>query len=141
MDDWTFPNRLLLIVLCGILLIGCDRGPKIVPVSGTVTYKGKALEFGSVMFQPAQGQPAKGSIQADGTFVMSTFREGDGATVGRNRVRISCYESQAPKVVSEGEQSLGKLLIPSKYTIYDQSGLVVDIKESDNEPIVFELTD
>ena len=81
-----------LIVLAAIA--GCERGPNTVPVSGKVSYNGTPLEFGSVMFQPPSGQPALGEIQSDGTFSLSTYRPGDGAVVGRHKVRIACYESQ-----------------------------------------------
>jgi hypothetical protein len=33
-----------------------------VPVTGTVHYNGRPLEFGSVTFQPRSGQPARGVI-------------------------------------------------------------------------------
>jgi hypothetical protein len=130
--------------LCAALavLAGCDRGPTLVPVTGKVLYKGKPLEFGSVMFQPSSGQPAVGEIHADGTFTLSTFGPNDGAVVGSHKVRIACYESQNPSAVKgPGEQSLGKLLIPMKYTLFDQSGLTAEVREDRTEPFVFELSD
>jgi len=124
------------------VLSGCNRGPMLVPVSGTVLYNGKPLEFGSVMFQPRSGQPAVGEIQPDGTFRLSTFALDDGAVVGIHKVRIACYESQRPGTVKgPGEQSLGKLLIPLKYTFFDQSGLTAEVREDRTEPYVFELRD
>lgn len=124
-----------------LLVAGCDRGPTMVPVAGKVLYNGKPLEFGSVTFQPPSGQPALGEIESDGTFVLSTYRLHDGAVIGQHKVRIACYESQrkdAPQV--PGEQTLGKLLIPSKYTFFDQSGFTAEVREAGNEPFVFELT-
>ena len=118
------------------------EGPTLVPVQGTVLYKGQPLAFGSVIFQPPSGQPAIGEIRPDGTFTLSTFRPNDGAVVGIHKVRIACYESQRPGAVKgPGEQSLGKLLIPMKYTLFDQSGLTADLRQEQNEPIVFELVD
>lgn len=129
--------------LCLVAVVpGCDSGPKVVPVSGKVLYHGKPLQFGTVMFQPPTGQPAIGEIRPDGTFSLSTFRPNDGAVVGKHKVRIACYESQrggGPK--GPGEQSLGKLLIPQRYTLFDQSGLTAEVREDSNEPFVFELTD
>jgi len=111
-----------------------------VPVSGKVTYNGQPLKFGSVTFQPRSGQPARGEIQNDGTFTLSTNKEGDGAAVGMHQVRIACYESQrAAKPAGGGEQSLGKLLIPVHYTLFDQSKLTAEVKPDGNEPFVFEL--
>jgi len=125
-----------------VVLAGCDRGPQMVPVTGQVLYKGKPLEFGSVMFQPPSGQPATGDIQPDGTFSLSTYRPGDGAVVGSHKVRIACYQSQSPTAVKgPGEQSLGRLLIPMKYTLFDQSRLTAEVREDRTEPFIFELSD
>lgn len=137
----TRPGFRVLGWLAMILLVGCNRGPLVVPVTGKVLYNGTPLEFGSVTFQPRSGQPAQGKIQGDGTFTLSTFEPNDGAVVGPHKVRIACYESQRPTAVKgPGEQSLGKLLIPEKYTLFDQSGLTADVRAEQNGPFVFELT-
>lgn len=133
------PVAALLVLL--VSTWGCDRGPTMAPVTGKVLYNGKPLEFGSVAFQPTQGQPAEADIQPDGTFVLSTYRLHDGAVVGLHKVRVACYESQKPNAKqAAGEQKLGRLLIPVKYTLFDQSGLTAEVRESGNEPIVLELT-
>jgi hypothetical protein len=120
---------------------GCNTGPEVVPVTGRVMYNNKPLEFGSVTFQPRSGQPARGEIQSDGTFGLSTFAPNDGAVVGTHKVRIACYESQRPSAAKPiGEQSLGKLLIPQKYTLFDQSGLVAEVQANQANSFVFELT-
>lgn len=111
-----------------------------VPVTGKVIYNGKPLEFGTVTFQPSHGQPARGDIQPDGTFTLSTYRLNDGAVLGKHKVRVACYESQRPGTVkAPGETSLGKLLIPSKYTSFEQSGFSAEIHDGENPPLVFEL--
>ena len=140
----TTADRRPYLVTFGLLLLsllgGCQRGPKIVPVRGTVTYQGKPLRTGSVIFQPAMGQPASGIIQSDGTFVLSTRKEGDGATVGPHKVKITCYESR-PQVPG-GEPMLGKLLIPDRYIYFDRSGLTAEVVAgNDNNNFTFELTD
>ena len=133
-------RALLLVAL--LFACGCDQGPVVVPITGKVTYNGKPLEFGSVTFQPSKGQPARGEIQPDGTFTLSSYAPGDGAVIGTHKVRIACYSSQRktdqPVV---GEQSLGKLLIPRKYTLFDYSGLTAEVKPEDNSPFEFNLTD
>ena len=135
------PTVLVAALLISVL-VGCNRRPRVAPVSGVVKYEGQPLEFGAIMTQPAQGQPARGMIQSDGSFVLSTFDEGDGAIVGTHKVRISCYEAQRDGMqASEGEISLGKLLIPRKYTLYDQSGLTLEVANDGNDQVIFELTD
>jgi hypothetical protein len=137
------PIALLPTLVLFAALIGCDNGPQIVPLKGKVTYKGEPLKFGSVMLQPIAGQPATAVIEPDGTFVLSTNKPGDGATVGENRVRVTSYEGQAPdaKRSAQTELALGNSLIPVKYTDTTSSGIVVDVKPEGNEDLLIELTD
>ena len=138
------PSLLALSTFVAIIALttaGCSRGPEIVPVRGKVLYNGEPLAFGSVMFQPPGGQPARATIQSDGSFVLTTEAEGDGATVGPNRVRITSYEAQNPAAASEGEARLGKLLIPRRYTDIDTSGISVEVPRGGKDDIVIELTD
>jgi hypothetical protein len=126
-----------------LAVAGCSGGKlPTAPVEGKVLYKGKPLEFGAVLFQADAGPPARGTIQADGTFRLSTYGAGDGAVLGVHRVQITCFESQRPGVTveSKGEQGVGQSLIPAKYTRYDSSGLRREVGKQ-NEPFVFELTD
>lgn len=113
-------------------LAGCSDGrPTLVPVTGKVLLDGKPLTFGSVMFQPDWGPPATGEIGPDGTFELSTFEAGDGAAIGRNRVRVTCFEGQ--QTVSDNpneEMVLGRPLIPEKYNTIDRSGIVIEIESS-----------
>jgi hypothetical protein len=123
---------------------GCGQRRPLAPVTGRVLYEGEPLRFGSVMFQPETGQPATALIQPDGTFTLSTVGEGAGAALGRNRVRITCYEGQRPDrgpSGGAGESGLGRLLIPRKYAGYETSGLTVDVRAEGNEPFVFDLHD
>ena len=63
-------SGLLLIMLASL---GCDSGPTIVPVTGTVNFDKQPLKYGSVMFQPVGGGPvARGKIGSDGTFELTT---------------------------------------------------------------------
>ena len=133
--------------LLGVAIVvaaGCRGGRlPVAPVQGKVLYRGNPLQFGGVMFQPNVGPPAKGKISSDGTFRLTTYREGDGAVVGTHRVRITCFEIQRPghqHAQSEQEAGAGRSLIPRKYCSFATSGLQVEVG-STNEPFVFELTD
>jgi len=137
--------RLLVLVCFGIAASGCDSGPQIVPVQGKVLFRDKPLEFGSVMFQPVEGgQPARGVIQPDGTFSLTTNSPGDGATVGPNLVRITSFTAQRPGAegaATERELDMGQSLIPLKYNSFQTSELEVEVLPDDNEPFVIELED
>src|SRR5579883_1927961 len=72
---------------------GSKEGPYVaatVPVKGSVTYQGKKLTQGEVTFESLEnGREAHGRIQPDGTFVLTTFKEGDGALAGDHRVAVA----------------------------------------------------
>jgi hypothetical protein len=134
----------LLVAVLGLSLAGCGGGhPATAGVEGKVLYRGKPLEFGAVMFQPAAGPPASGQIQRDGTFRLSTYGSNDGAVLGAHKVSVSCLESQSPTAPPPDpnvEPGLGKPLIPAKYLNPETSGLTAEVKAS-NTPFLFELTD
>lgn len=125
-----------------VLYAGCGQR-EYAPVSGKVLYRGEPLKFGSVMFQPEAGQPARGQIQEDGSFYLSTNGDGDGARIGRNLVRVTCFETQQPLPDGSftGEPGLGKSLIPEQYNSPEHSGLVVDVPPEGKSDVVLELKD
>lgn len=137
--------RRLAVVCCLLLLsvaTGCgSSGPQMAPAKGKVLYKGQPLKFGGVLFQPLKGEVAHGEIQPDGTFTLYTHFEGDGAIVGQHLVSVTCYEGQNPQAggSAEKERTLGKLLIPEKYTNCESSGLKFEVKPSTDNEFTLEL--
>jgi hypothetical protein len=94
------------------------------------------------MFQPEFGQPSRSVIGPDGTFTLWTEVEGDGARIGKNEVRITCYEGQRPDANrGEGEPTLGKSLIPLKYTSFAHSGIKIVVEPQGNQNVVLEIKD
>ena len=79
-----------------LCLAGCGRAG-MAPVKGKVTWKGKAVKQAALAFAPvpksdddkAPGKPATGFTDADGSYILSTFRAGDGAWIGSHRVTIT----------------------------------------------------
>lgn len=145
---WNATMRLCrkpaLLALLLVAVNGCGGETEIVPFEGRVLYKGEPLQFGSVMFQPVSGgQAATGTIQPDGTFAMRTRGFGDGATVGLNRVRVTCFPAQKPGSAENTSQelALGKSLIPTHYNSFGSSGLTVEVKPEGNDPYVIDLQD
>jgi hypothetical protein len=132
-------------LLLALLLPGCKEQPVMVPVSGRVAYRGRPLNFGSVMFQHRSGgQPAAGTIQPDGSFQLSTLKPGDGTRLGPHLVRIACFEGNDPnrqQKMPTGEAVLGKSLIPRKYGSFGGSGLEVEVKSDGPQEFAFELVD
>ncbi|QDV71939.1 hypothetical protein [Botrimarina mediterranea] len=127
-----------LVVASCVVMSGCGSTQELAPVRGKVTYKGKPLTTGVVMFQPLSGPPARGRIQPDGTFELEMLGEGAGAPLGTNRVRVS---SREPSADTATETALGKLLIPKRYTDFATSGLTVEVAADRTEPYLIELED
>jgi len=118
------------------VLTGCS-GRKTYPVEGRIHAKDGAFAVPGlagylVMFESVE-QPvsASGVVQPDGTFRLGTFREGDGAVVGKHRVALT------PPLEEEGKPRPKKLLA-ERYQRFETSGLEVEVKAQTNE-ITFEL--
>ena len=94
------------IVVISLVLSGC--GAPMVPVRGSVARDGKPLRGGKIEFTPiAQGQPAVGLIQPDGTFQLSTNRENDGAMAGQYRITVlgeRAPEDLVPRMILSGPE-------------------------------------
>jgi hypothetical protein len=115
------------ITLASLVLLpcwGCSKetpygyGAQTVPVKGKVTYKGQPLTQGSITFEPdGSGREAHGGIQPDGTFVLTTFKEGDGAVAGVHRVAV------------RGTGKGGKEVVPVKYRDTSSSKVQVEVTE------------
>jgi hypothetical protein len=106
--------------------MGCGSGQgqpaQVVPVKGKVTFKGQPLTKGVIKFRPVDlGREASGTIQSDGTFVLSTYKEGDGAAIGRNQVSI------------KGTGTGSKEVIPKKYLTFITSKLEAEVSPENTE--------
>ncbi len=87
-----------------------------VPVKGKITHKGKPLTKGTIVFEPTdRGKEAFGPIQPDGTFVLTTYTDNDGAVAGTHRV----YVAAPPKPG-----------FPLKYTQPSSSRVEVEVSAS-----------
>jgi hypothetical protein len=116
-------------------LAGCGSdGPTMVPIRGEVLFKGAPLRDvpqGLVHYVPktAQGRQASGRIQPDGSFVLTTFKGGDGVMPGEYDIVVSAYTTGPKLTRAQVEATRGagiekpRLLIPQKYTEATTSGL------------------
>ncbi len=137
--------KLLLSCVTGLGLVfsfgGCSNDPnmpKLAKAYGTVTYKGKPLDGGHIVFTPAAGkggetgQNATGEINSDGTYEMTTFNTGDGAILGQHIVTVVVREKgemPKPDASSQIKYELPKSLTPSKYATADKSPLRCTVVE------------
>ncbi len=134
-----------LVLIALTVLLGCGQaGPKVAKTRGKVIYKNTPLKFGSVVFQHESGRMSSGKIETDGSFEMTTTKPGDGAIVGKNRIRVTCTTAQDPnakKQLKEGQElPAGKSLIPEIYADLQQTPLNEEVKDIELNTFTFELS-
>lgn len=139
-------RQLIPLLLCGLVAAsGCGKaGPTMVKIKGTIEYKGEPLHSGMITFNPKnpqEGHVAQAEISEDGTFVLSTFKAGDGAEVGD--YIISATSIVDGTEVLEKDKGLGiggKSVIPERYGDPKTSKLEQSVEVGDEkEDLVIEL--
>ncbi|MSR32615.1 MAG: hypothetical protein EXR99_14035 [Gemmataceae bacterium] len=145
-----FPWFLFLFSACASNQDQWRKGrPKVVPVEGTIMYKGAPLADATVTFtNTATSTTAYAHTAADGKFIQTTFVKGDGAAPGKQDVAVrkvllidkakgldTGASSEIPPLPEERWQ------IPQKFGSAQTSGLGLEIPESGNKALVIELKD
>ncbi len=107
---------------------GCSSAsgelPTLIPTKGKVTYKGKPLTSGVVRFEPdGYGRAAAGRIESDGTFVLRTYKDGDGVVPGSHRVYVT----------ETADKALARDKAFKKYTQPGTSGQTAEVSAEKNE--------
>ncbi len=114
-----FYSSTLLLSISLSLLPGCggETGPKCHPVEGKIVYQNQPLAEAMVVFHPLTPPIEKtpqpvATTNAEGRFVMTTLRSGDGAPAGEYAITIELRE---PRLVGEEVVRDGPNLLPPKY--------------------------
>jgi hypothetical protein len=145
-----FHGRCVCIAALLLAQWGCGSGQVAVyPVSGQVSFKGNPMVGGgTISFVPIDadsGKGAGGKIDAQGNYVMTTYREGDGAPAGKYRVLIRQFVVVEPENVPDGQtageggvvmprtQVSEEQRIPEAYANPQQSDLTVEVESSQND--------
>jgi len=131
-------TRALCLALILAACSGCAR--RTYPVIGKVTFKdGTPLRGGMVVFSPIDPTAhagARGYIQQDGTFELSTERPGDGTLGGRYRVLV---KPPTQGRADDEQRNNNAPLIDPRYTRFETSGLEFEVKAGLNHcPITVE---
>ena len=134
-----------------LALLGCsgDGLPDMVPISGSVSYRGRPLDHGTVMFIPTRsgGRQASGRIESDGTYELTTQQQGDGAQYGEYKVVVHSLEphpGEPSRMEYEALAQAGierKQEVPQKYTSPESSPLSVTVDANHSGTENLELTD
>jgi hypothetical protein len=110
-------------------------GPKLVPVTGSVTFNGQPAEGAVVVFQSKSGDAnspkPSGVVTGDGSFTLTTHPHGSGAPAGDYLVAVTWYGENA-----RADNAKNKL--PARYADATKSGLTATVKTESTklEPFV-----
>lgn len=118
-----------LVALFPLGLAGCGGG--LYPVKGTVTLDdGTPVTKGVVIFERvAGGEPitARGQIQSDGSYELSTHKPGDGVPPGKYKVVLNSMD------LSDLPDEQKNLPYDTKYLSLGTSGLEVEVNSGPND--------
>jgi len=125
------------VVMMLAIAVGCDSSRGVVPVAGTIRFAGKAPpNSGYVYFVPldpsaaeSDDAPRSGTalFTKDGSFEVSTFREGDGLRPGRYEARVDCS-------LPAEAHAAAKSAVPGSFKPPE-----VTIPEQGSRPVVVEI--
>lgn len=125
-----------ILMFCGLLLTmlaGCSSSPvPVYPVTGQVMLAdGTPVQTGTIEFTSADGvYTARGSIERDGRFSLTTFRENDGAVAGEHRAVVVQVVSTEDLPLHDHHH--GPTVDP-KFGHYRRSGLSFTVQPQPNE--------
>ena len=114
------PGLLAVMMLAG----GCAPGSG--SVSGTVTFQGKPLTTGTVVFYDAANNSPSSPIQPDGTYKIGKVATGQARIVVMMPMAI--YMPGGGDAGRGQDPSMNKVFLPPKYADPGQSGLTCDVK-------------
>jgi hypothetical protein len=129
---------------------GCGDAVRVFPVSGKVTFEGKPLRGGgSIAFMPLTNQAGKaagGEIAEDGTYRLTTYKQGDGSMTGEFRVVIHQVVEREPEATPDGKRAPRPIpavpvaeRIPAIYSDAQKSPLTAKVEPKDPNEINFDL--
>jgi hypothetical protein len=139
---WSFSQVPLLAASAAIAFfafcsMGCDSGGmQTYPAGGTVSFTdGTPLSAGNVSFRAldVKGNPsAKGEIQPDGSFKLSTVETEDGAVLGKHQAIVSAPAPRPPRGGGWAAPPVGPK-IDARFSSYDTSGLEFTVTDDAGE--------
>ena len=124
----------LVSILVVVAVAGCDSGPKLGAVSGTITFDGKPMEKTTITFTHAEGRTAFARTNAEGYYELKFSDGRDGALLGENAVAI--------ETARVGRDENGNIVefpetLPARYNVESELTRVI---ESGAQVLDFALT-
>jgi hypothetical protein len=132
-------------LLAATLLAGCadSSAHPTARVTGKVMYDGQPVTGGALTFSPEStgaaepGKIAVGNVAPDGSFTLSTYKENDGAVVGKHHVTYAAPAGELPP--GKEEWAPGEEPTKSKFADLAPKAPDVEVKRGAND-LVIELT-
>lgn len=128
-------GMLLRILWLSCIVAGCDSNKNLTTVAGHVTYQGKPLEQGSIVFISPHSRQVTGEIKGGEILNVTTFHDNDGVAAGEYLVAITSRDQSEKFKNSMAPPSL----IPVRYADVSTSGLKANIQPNDNNVLQFDL--
>ncbi|MEM8733441.1 MAG: carboxypeptidase regulatory-like domain-containing protein [Planctomycetota bacterium] len=131
-----------LVCIAGCFLIGlagCSDQLKTYPVKGKVQFEGgNPVVVGMVELQSIEHKiNARGDINRDGTFTLTTFAEGDGAIAGKHKC-VVLQMVMTEHLKGHRHSNIG--VVDRRHASYATSGLEVEISADEpNDSLVIEV--
>jgi hypothetical protein len=136
-------NYLDLVLVGAMLLLPCgcrgERKEGLAPVKGQITYGGQPVPAGQVFFYPADGGRRSSGTIDQGKYVLTSYKPGDGALIGKHKVVIDGTEIPAPPpdIDAPGETTVAvfkppKRIVPEEYYDQAKTPLEAEVKDEDN---------
>lgn len=119
-------NRTLTLLLAGVAVAlaatGCGpSGPKLVPLSGSVTFKGEPVPAGYVILTPPSGGGNVRSIPIkNGRYDTAEMVGEKGVHPGPNKILITGYNGKKEKFYADGKQIFNP--VEEQFTVPDAGG-------------------
>jgi predicted small lipoprotein YifL len=143
---YTFILFLLLATVI-FVMTGCgDKGPKLIPVTGTITQNGKTLNDVRLEFSKiGTGERSYAEPDAEGKFTLRHSQGNLGAEPGR--YRVSVFQKGKPISPSgdnnrrraEGDPPIPTITPEVQLTMSDQKPIEIEITNSGENNIVIDL--
>ena len=130
--------RLGCMAIASAMFLGCSDRLRTHPASGKVEFtSGGVVHVGTVELKSrVHGVHARGSIGADGSFVLSTYDEGDGAVEGAHDCVVVQFV-MTEDIAGHKPSTIG--VIDRRYASYATSGLQVDISPDKNNEVLIKV--
>ena len=129
---WLYSASALLLATT----LGCSDRLATYAVAGKVEFTtGGAVHVGTIELKSREhGVQARGPIQSDGSFVLTTYQEGDGAVAGMH----DCVVVQFVMTEDiEGHRSSTIGVVDPRFASYATSGLTIEVSATEpNTPVV-----